>query len=225
MGLTGTLQLDAEGNPDAVWIFQVGSALTTAPSSTVSFVNGVGRACNVFWQVTSNATIDTNTTFVGTILALTSIWVATGASIDGRALARNGEVTLDNNRITQSDCAAVSPPPSASPSPSPSATPTTAPSSTPTSSGAPNASAAPTASAAVPDVPAVVIAPGSTPTVNGPRMVVPVPPRITLPPTDTAPLTPGPGTTSNFGWVLMTLGGLLILAAVIFRGKTKHARR
>ena len=105
MGLTGSVTLDAQGDPNAVWVFQAGSTLTTASNSTVLFVNGAQR-CNVFWQVGSSATLGTNTTFVGTILALTSITLNTGATIDGRAFARNGAVTLDTNVITRSDCLA-----------------------------------------------------------------------------------------------------------------------
>lgn len=103
IGLTGTLTLDAEGDPNAVFIFQVGSALTTAPSSTVALVNGA-RSCNVFWQIGSSATLDTATTFVGTIMALTSITLNNGATVDGRALARNGSVTLENNVFTGGAC-------------------------------------------------------------------------------------------------------------------------
>ncbi|MFJ1584313.1 ice-binding family protein [Streptomyces sp. NPDC088197] len=103
LGLTGTLTLDAQGDPNAVWVFQVGSGLTTASASRVLLVNGASP-CNVFWEIGSSATIGTNSTFVGNILALTSINVTTGASIDGRALARNGSVTLDTNRITRPAC-------------------------------------------------------------------------------------------------------------------------
>lgn len=106
-GLTGTLTLDAEGNPDAVWIFQVGSTLITASDSTVVFKDGIGSACNVFWQVGSSATLGTRTDFAGTIMALDSITLNTGATLDGRALARNGAVTLDNNNIIiNENCAA-----------------------------------------------------------------------------------------------------------------------
>jgi hypothetical protein len=103
LGLTGTLTLDAQGDPNAVWVFQVGSELTTASNSRVALING-GQACNVFWQIGSSATLGTDTTFVGNILALTSITATTRASIDGRALARNGSVTLDTNRITRATC-------------------------------------------------------------------------------------------------------------------------
>ncbi|TXL83010.1 DUF3494 domain-containing protein, partial [Streptomyces sp. IB2014 016-6] len=103
LGLTGTLTLDAQNNPNTVWVFQVGSGLTTASASRVALINGA-QACNVFWEIGSSATLGTNSTFVGNILALTSISATTGATIDGRALARNGSVTLDTNRITRSTC-------------------------------------------------------------------------------------------------------------------------
>ena len=108
LGLTGTLTLDGQNDPSSVWIFQATSDLVTASSSTVAFVNGA-QPCNVFWQVTSSATLGSGSTFVGTILALTSITMADGVSMNGRALARNGEVTLINDSITVSTCAAPSP--------------------------------------------------------------------------------------------------------------------
>jgi hypothetical protein len=104
-GITGTLTLDAEGDPDAVFIFKTASTLITAGSSVVDLVNGA-QACNVFWQVGSSATLGTNSTFAGNILALTSITLTTGADVDGRVLARNGAVTLDTNTIAVSTCAA-----------------------------------------------------------------------------------------------------------------------
>jgi hypothetical protein len=97
--LTGTLTLDAAGDPNAVFIFQIGSTLTTASEARVEVING-GAGCNVFWQVGSSATLGTTTRFVGNILALTSITLNTGASVAGRLLARNGAVTLDNNTLT-----------------------------------------------------------------------------------------------------------------------------
>jgi hypothetical protein len=99
VGLTGTVTLDGQGDPNAVFIFQAGSTLTTASSSTVNLINGASPS-NVFWQVGSSATLGTNTTFVGTVLALTSITVQTGTTVSGRVLARNGAVTLDTNTIT-----------------------------------------------------------------------------------------------------------------------------
>ncbi|WP_221640009.1 ice-binding family protein [Actinoallomurus bryophytorum] len=105
VGLTGTVTLDAQGDPNAVFIFQVGSALTTASGSVVNLINGA-RSCNVFWQIGSSATLGTGSSFAGNILALTSITVTTGVTVDGRTLARNGAVTLDTDTITRSpDCA------------------------------------------------------------------------------------------------------------------------
>lgn len=99
--LTGTLVLNALGDPDAEFVFQIGSTLTTAPNSTVAVLNGGSMpGCNVFWQVGSSATIDTNTNFAGHILALTSISLNTGADIMyGSALAQNGAVTMQDNTI------------------------------------------------------------------------------------------------------------------------------
>ncbi len=96
--LTGTLSLDAQGNASAVFIFKIGSTLTTASGSRVTMING-GSACNVFWQVGSSATVGTGTAFAGNILALTSITLNTGASVAGRALARNGAVTMQSNTV------------------------------------------------------------------------------------------------------------------------------
>jgi hypothetical protein len=104
LGLTGALTLNGGGNPNALFVFQAGSTLTTASSSTVSLINGA-QACNVFWQVGSSATLGTGSTFRGTILALTSITVTTGTTINGRVLARNGAVTLDTDTITRPTCA------------------------------------------------------------------------------------------------------------------------
>ena len=105
LGLTGTLTLDAQGDPDAVFIFQVGSSLTTASGSRVMLINGA-QSCNVFWQVGSSATLGTSTRFAGTILALQSISMNDDVTVDGRALARNGAVTLINDTVTVSRCAA-----------------------------------------------------------------------------------------------------------------------
>jgi Ice-binding-like/PEP-CTERM motif len=97
--LTGTLTLDTLGNPNAQFVFQIGSTLTTASNSSVIFKNSVTDS-NVFWQVGSSATLGTTTSFQGNILALTSITLTTGAAIGcGSALARNGAVTLDSNVI------------------------------------------------------------------------------------------------------------------------------
>jgi hypothetical protein len=96
LGITGTVTLDAHGDPNAVFTFQMGSTLITASASNVKLINGA-QASNVFWQVGSSATLGTTTSFAGTIMALASITVTTGVTVDGRALALNGAVTLDSN--------------------------------------------------------------------------------------------------------------------------------
>jgi len=117
--LTGTLTLDAQGDPNAQFVFRIGSTLTTASASRVELVNGASP-CNVFWQVGSSATLGTGTAFQGNVLALTSITLDTGASVTGRVLARNGALTLDTNVLDASGCAAgtTSPPPDDTASPS-----------------------------------------------------------------------------------------------------------
>lgn len=99
MGLTGTLTLDAQNDPNAEFIFQVGSTLTTGSTSMVRMING-GQNCNVYWQIGSSATLGTGTRFVGNLLALASITLNTGASASGRLLARNGAVTLDGSAVS-----------------------------------------------------------------------------------------------------------------------------
>ncbi|MCW2639776.1 MAG: hypothetical protein JWP76_2082 [Dactylosporangium sp.] len=106
--LTGTVNLDAQNNPNAVFIFQVGSQLTTATNSTVNLINGAS-ACNVFWQVGSTAALGSNTTFVGTIMALTSATLGNAVTVNGRVLVRNAELTLINDTITRPTCAAFPP--------------------------------------------------------------------------------------------------------------------
>ena len=101
--LTGTLVLDAENRADAIFVFKIVSKLTTASGASVRLINNASP-CNVFWQVGSSAVIGTNSGFVGNILALTSISLETGASLRGRALARNGAVTLSSNQIADSTC-------------------------------------------------------------------------------------------------------------------------
>lgn len=105
-GLTGTVTLNAQGNSNAVWIFQTGSTLITASNSSVVIING-GQACKVFWQVGSSATLGTGTNFQGNILALTDITANTGTTVLGRLLARNGAVTLDTNTIAAAICQQV----------------------------------------------------------------------------------------------------------------------
>ena len=112
-GITGTLTLDAQGDPNAVFIFKTASTLITGGASKVVLANGA-QACNVFWQVGSSATLGTNSTFKGNILALQSATLTTGANVEGRVLARNGAVTLDGNVINKATCAL---PPAPAPAP------------------------------------------------------------------------------------------------------------
>ncbi|HEV3094401.1 MAG TPA: ice-binding family protein [Solirubrobacteraceae bacterium] len=101
---SGSVTLDAQGDPNAVFIFQIGSTLITGSSTTVLLAGGA-QACNVFWQVGSSATLGTGTHFVGTIMASASIAATTAATIHGRLLAQTGAVTMDTNTITTSTCA------------------------------------------------------------------------------------------------------------------------
>jgi len=101
---SGSVTLNAEGNPNAVFIFQIGSTLITGSNTSVSLINGA-QACNVFWQVGSSATLGTGTRFVGTVMAAASITANTAATIHGRLLAQTAAVTLEDNTITTSNCA------------------------------------------------------------------------------------------------------------------------
>ncbi len=107
--LTNDLYLDAQNNAMALWVFQIGTTLTTASNSTVNVINGVlsGADYGVYWQVGSSATLGTSTVFAGNILADQSITLNTTASIlCGRAIALNAAVTMDTNTISN-DCFAA----------------------------------------------------------------------------------------------------------------------
>ena len=104
---TGTLTLDAQGDESATFTFQVGSSFTADPNSAVVLINGA-RACNVYWQVGSSATINSGVDFTGTIISYASVSLATGAKLDGRALALNGAVTLLSNLATRFSCTEAS---------------------------------------------------------------------------------------------------------------------
>jgi hypothetical protein len=95
---SGFLTLDAQGDPSKTFIFQIASTLITGAGNQIILIGGAQAQC-IFWQVGSSATLGTNSIFKGTIAALTSISVTTGATVDGRTLARNGAVTLDANTI------------------------------------------------------------------------------------------------------------------------------
>ena len=113
LGLTGTLTLNFEGDPNAVFVFQAGSTLTTASDSHVVLENdpAAPNACNVFWQVGSSATLGSGSTFEGTVLASDSVTAVTGAVVYGRLLASTGAVTLDDNTVTVPTCTSTAPPP------------------------------------------------------------------------------------------------------------------
>jgi len=104
--ITGTLTLDAKGDPEGVFVFKTASTLVTAENSNVNLINSA-RFCRTFWKVGTSATLGTNSHFVGHIFALTSITATTGATIQGQLLARNGAVTLDNNTITNGICETI----------------------------------------------------------------------------------------------------------------------
>lgn len=121
--LTGTLTLNGGGNSNAIFIFQIGTTLTTATSAIVRAINGA-QAANIFWQIGSSATLGTSTTFIGNILALTSITSNTTVTMAGRLLAINGTVTLDTIALTFPPAIAPGqlggPPAGPSPTPAPS---------------------------------------------------------------------------------------------------------
>ncbi|HJW01508.1 MAG TPA: ice-binding family protein [Arthrobacter sp.] len=141
LALSGQLTLDGQGNPNSVFVFQAASTLITASASSIILTNSA-QACNVFWQVGSSATLGTASSFKGTILALASITVQTSATVEGRALARNGQVSLDTNVFTSPSCATT-------PTTSPPATATTTATATATgtASGTATATATETATA------------------------------------------------------------------------------
>ncbi|WP_210821218.1 ice-binding family protein [Micromonospora sp. D93] len=102
--ITGDLTLDAEGDPNAVFIFKTDSTVITGMSSMVNLINGA-QSCNVFWQVGSSATLGANSTLRGNLLALTSVTVGAALEVDGRAMVINDTVSIDTSTITRSTCA------------------------------------------------------------------------------------------------------------------------
>lgn len=144
LALSGQLTLDGQGNPNSVFVFQVASTLITASASSVILTNGA-QACNVFWQVGSSATLGTASSFKGSILALTSITAETNAVVEGRVLARNGQVSLDTNVITNPACTPAATTPPISGTPTATATPTETASPTETATATATATSTPTA--------------------------------------------------------------------------------
>ncbi len=108
LSLSGQLVLDGQNNSSAVFIFQTDSTLITGSGSSILLINGASE-CNVFWQVGSSATLGSGSVFVGNILALTSVTVNSGVTVRGRALARNGAVTLINDTFVAPSCVPSAP--------------------------------------------------------------------------------------------------------------------
>ena len=121
--ITNTLTLDAGNDPNAIFVFQSAATLNAATGSRVNLINGASP-CNVFWLVRSSATLETTANFSGNILALTDVNLRTGATLQGRALARNGQVTLDANTITKPTCVTATPTATTTPTPQVSQLPT-----------------------------------------------------------------------------------------------------
>ncbi len=165
-GLTGALTLDAAGDPNAQFVFVIGSTLTTAGASSVNLINGASP-CNVFWKVGSSATLGTTTAFQGNLMALSDISVNDGATVRGRLLARNGQITLINDTIDNSMCASPATPPAGTTSP----TTTTSPGSTPPGSGpsspTPTTDRGDASGGAAPAGSSAGSSPGTTPTTQG----------------------------------------------------------
>ncbi|MFS2090738.1 ice-binding family protein [Paenarthrobacter nicotinovorans] len=157
LALSGQLTLDGQGNPASVFVFQVASTLITASASSIIFTNGA-QACNVFWQVGSSATLGTASSFKGTVLALTSITAQTNAVVEGRLLARNGQVSLDTNVVTAPACV-TTPTTSAPP-----ATATATPTATETVTETATATATPTATETVTETATATATATATPT-------------------------------------------------------------
>lgn len=196
IGLTGAVTLNGAGDASSVFIFQAGSTLTTASSSSVVLENGA-QACNVFWQVGSSATLGTTTNFAGTIIATTSITLDTGATVNGRALALGGAVTMDANTITVPTCNASS-----------STTTTTVPSTTTTAH----------TTTTTTHTTSTTIKPGSSPgssSTTTPTIVVPV----------GAPATGAGGTARNASTLLLPLGLIALGLAGVAGRFIMRARR
>ena len=187
--LTGAITLNGAGDPNAVFIFQIGTTLTTASDSSVRITGNV-NPCNVFWQIGSSATFGTRTSFAGNVMAMASITMTTGASLSGRALARTGAVTLDTNNISLLACTQATPPPAptatrtAAP-PAPTPVPTTVPA--PVATTVPAATPAPVTTT-VPDATPVPTAVPTTPAPAATPTPTPRPGQPPLPGTGTSNL-------------------------------------
>jgi hypothetical protein len=178
---TGPVFLNGQGDPNSVFVFKVGSALTTADASTVVLENDA-QACNVFWQVTSSATLGGANNFSGTIMALTTITVGSGTTIQGRALASTAAVNLHDDTFQQPGCDLTPPPPPTTTPPTttpPTTTPptTTPPTTTPPTTTPPTTTPPPpTTTTPVSPVttPVTPVTPGVTPGSPGSNLTAPI---------------------------------------------------
>lgn len=225
LGLTGTVTLDAQGDPSAVFVIQAPSTLTTGSGSRVSLVGGA-QACNVFWQVSSSATLGTGSGFAGTVLALTSVSLGTGATVDGRVLARNGSVTLDDDAFVSSTCGTTTSPIGTGGGTGGGGTPTPGP--TPSAPGTPPPGptpGGPVGPAPLPTPPAIPSTPGTPGTPPTPHV-----PRTPDTPGEVPPSHPGlPRTGGDGARLALELGlGTAALAAgvvAVLAVRTRRRRR
>ncbi|MGB4595560.1 MAG: ice-binding family protein [Anaerolineaceae bacterium] len=185
--LTGNLTLEGTG----VWIFKSASTLITSPESSIIG----GDPCNVWWRLVSSATIGTYSNFIGNILASTSIALQTGASLNGRALAQTGAVTLDSNIISAPPCYQQPVPTSTA-----TATVTSTATATATATTTPTGTFVPPTETSTPEVPT------ATSTIAAPT-ATDLPVVTALPPTGGAPLR-----SDSSPWVMLSIGGFSALA-------------
>lgn len=202
--LSGQLVLDGQNNPDAVFIFRTDSTLITSTGSTIALINGASE-CNVFWQVGSSATLGSGSFFVGTIMAMASVTVESSVVVHGRALARTGAVTLDNNVFTQPSCIGSTDVTPTATAPATTTTTTTTPADvTTTTPGAPT-----TVDAGVTTVPGTPVA--TTPTTVGELTTTTFPFDVT---DITLPSTGGTVTAqSGIGFAVLLVGLAAVLVA------------
>ncbi|MDR6414119.1 ice-binding family protein [Pseudarthrobacter sulfonivorans] len=193
MAVNGALTLDGQGNANSVFIFQAGSTLTTASGSSIVLTNSA-QACNIFWQVGSSATLGTGTSFKGNIMALTSISVTTGVTIEGRALARNGAVTLDTNVFLAPGCA-TTPTGTATATVTPTETTTVTPTQTSTVTATQTTTALATQTATATDT----VSPSTTTPSTTPAAVAPLETSTTTPANDAPLADTGEGAARNSG--------------------------
>jgi hypothetical protein len=164
LGLSGNIILDAGGNTNAVFIFQAGSTIVTASGTNITLING-GQACNVFYAAGSSATLGTGTHLVGNVIAMQSITDNGGSVVNGRLLARNGAVTLNNTSVSKSTCVVAVPTPTPTPvvTPTPTPTPVVTPTPTPTPTPVVTPTPTPTPVVSASPTPAPVVTPTPKP--------------------------------------------------------------